>query len=334
MKKIRIAQIGVGHDHATQIIDSLRKQTDLYEVVGYAVPGQEKTHFPVNLTHCDGLPEMTVEEILQDPTIDAVAVETEELRLTEYALLAAQHGKHIHMDKPGSPDRDAFSRLVETARANGTVLHMGYMYRYNPEVRAAMEQIRSGALGEIYAVEAQMNCLHIPEKRQWLQDFPGGMLFFLGCHLIDLIFGIQGQPQQVLPLSCSTGLDGVTAQDYGMAVFVYPNGVSFAKSCAAEPGGFARRQLVICGSKGTLELKPLEMFATDPPCSDQLYTDVVTCTDRRWEDQGVRRRSVIYDRYDEMMASFAAMCRGEKENPWDYDYEQALFNLVMQACGA
>lgn len=333
MRKIRIAQIGIGHDHAVEILNSLRKQTDLFEVVGYAVPGREKTHFPRSLAQCEGLPELTVEEILNDPTIEAVSVETEELRLTEYARMAALHGKHIHMDKPGSPDLEAFSALIDAAKHSGKVFHLGYMYRYNPEIQAAMEQVRSGALGEIFAVEAQMNCLHIPQKRQWLQDFPGGMLFFLGCHLIDLIYGIQGEPQQILPLSCCTGLDGVTAQDYGMAVFVYPNGVSFAKSCAAERGGFARRQLVITGSKGSIELKPLEMFATDPPKSE-LYTDVVTCTGTNWEDRGLRRKSVVYDRYDKMMASFAAMCRGEIQNPWDYDYELSLFRVIMKACGA
>ena len=38
MKKIRVAQIGIGHDHATAAIGSLRKLTDLFEVVGYVAP--------------------------------------------------------------------------------------------------------------------------------------------------------------------------------------------------------------------------------------------------------------------------------------------------------
>ena len=38
MKKIRIAQIGIGHDHATAAIDTLRKLPELFEIVGYVAP--------------------------------------------------------------------------------------------------------------------------------------------------------------------------------------------------------------------------------------------------------------------------------------------------------
>jgi hypothetical protein len=34
-----------------------------------------------------------------------------------------------------------------------------------------------------------------------------------------------------------------------------------------------------------------------------------------------------------MMASFAAMVRGEKENPYAYDYELELYKMVLQCCG-
>ena len=34
-----------------------------------------------------------------------------------------------------------------------------------------------------------------------------------------------------------------------------------------------------------------------------------------------------------MMASFAAMVRGEKENPYTLDYELALYKLVLECCG-
>ena len=39
------------------------------------------------------------------------------------------------------------------------------------------------------------------------------------------------------------------------------------------------------------------------------------------------------DRYDGMMASFAAMVRGEKENPYTSDYELELYKTVLRCCG-
>ena len=40
-----------------------------------------------------------------------------------------------------------------------------------------------------------------------------------------------------------------------------------------------------------------------------------------------------FDRYDNMMKAFAAMVRGEKTNPWSYDYELTLYKHVLAACG-
>ena len=83
------------------------------------------------------------------------------------------------------------------------------------------------------------------------------MMFYLGCHLVDLILQIQGEPDSIIPLNRRSGLNGCAGEDFGMAVFTYDRGVSFAKTSAVEIGGYARRQLVISGTKKTVELKRL-----------------------------------------------------------------------------
>lgn len=329
MKKIRIAQIGIGHDHASEILRSIRQQTGIFEFVGYALPGIEKEKFQNKFGCLEGLKEMTVEEILNDPAIEAVTIETEEVNLTNYALMAAKAGKHIHMDKPGGLELETFEKLISVLKEKKLAFSLGYMYRYNPAIMELMEDIRAGKLGEIVSVEAHMNCWHTPEKRQWLETFPGGMLFFLGCHLIDLIYRIQGEPEEMLPMSCCSGVDGVTAEDYGMVVLRYKNGVSFAKSCAMEMGGFERRQLVVTGSKGTVELRPLELYGN----FEGQYTGVRVSTSKVWGDPGFRSATRPQDRYDSMMRSFAKITRGEMENPYSYDYELALYKLVLRCCG-
>ena len=331
MRKIKIAQIGTSRNsHGNCIIRSLRCQSDLFELVGYTMPENEKEKFPDFMADFEGLWEMTLDEILNDPEIEAVAVETEEIYLTKYAQLAADHGKHMHMEKPGGTDPVAFEKLIETVKKNGTVFHTGYMYRYNPYVADLLERIDRGELGEILSVEAQMNCAHNPTVRQWLENFPGGMMFFLGCHLIDLIFRICGEPEQVIPLHRCSGLDGVTAMDSSMTVFTYPKGVSFAKTTAVERGGFARRQLVVTGTKGTVELKPLEWYDEGV---DMLWTGRTVHTETVWTQDDPYEKSKVFHRYDPMMASFAAMVRGEKQNAYTPDYELALYRLVQQACG-
>ncbi len=327
MKKLKVVQIGALHDHSSAAIGSLKKQSDIFDLIGYAVPEEEKLTAPQAY---EGLRRMTVEEALNVPGLEAVVIETSELNLTKYALMTAERGLHIQMDKPGGIVLSDFEKLIDTVKAKNLVFHTGYMYRYNPAVMQLMQDIEAGKLGDVYAVETHMDCLHTPEKRQWLEAFPGGMLFFLGCHLIDLIYRIMGEPTEVVPLSQSTGLDGVTAQDYGMALLKYPSGVSFAKSCASESGGFMRRQLVVCGSKRTVTLCPIEGYHED----GTLYTDV--CEEvltEGWNSRAVRTRTAPYDRYDAMMRAFYSYVRGEKQNPYTYDYELSLYKLIMKCCG-
>lgn len=327
MKKIKIAQIGTSQNsHGTLIWCSLLKQQDIFEVVGYAFPENEREKFPKQVEAFNGHKEMTVDEILNDPEIEAVAVETEEIYLTKYSLMVAKAGKHLHMEKPGGMDLADFENLISILKSKNLAFSTGYMYRFNPKIQEALAKVKSGKLGEIYSVEAQMNCCHPNEVRNWLQNFPSGMLFFLGCHLIDLIYQIQGEPEAIIPLSTSTGFNDVSADDYGMVVFKYKNGISFAKTSATECGGFLRRQLVICGEKGTIEIKPLEIAA-----SDGYYTIAGESQSLDWHKPWNITKTEFYNRYDPMMRNFADIVRG-KENPYSYDYELGLYKLILKSC--
>jgi len=329
MRKIRIAQIGVNfYSHGNQIFNSLVKQNDIFELAGVCLPENERERLPDRAAALGDVKELALEEILNDPAIEAVTVETDEIYTTRYALLAAEHGKHVHMEKPGGRELADFEKLIDTFRHTGRVFHTGYMYRYNPAVRDLMRRVREGELGDIVSVEAQMNCSHPPRVREWLNGFPGGMMFFLGCHLADLVMQLQGEPDRIIPLNRRSGADGVDAPDFGMAVFEYPRGVSFIKTTDVEYGGFLRRQLVVTGTKGTMEIKPLERGVEKALVSEQTFYN-----QESWQHTGEHTLSEPYDRYDSMMAAFAAMVRGETQNPYTLDYELALYKNVLRCCG-
>ena len=330
MKKIRIAQIGLNkHSHSVEILESLLRLED-FEVVGICFPENEKERLPAKVEKHPELPEMTLEEILNDPTIEAVAVETDEIYLTKYATMALKAGKHVHMEKPGGRELDAFEEMIAAAKESGKTFHTGYMYRYNPYVIDLLEKAKDGTLGEVISVDAQMSCWHQPEVRQWLQDLPGGMMFYLGCHLVDLIYRLQGQPKEIIPMNTCSGWDDVTALDCGMAVFRYENGVSTAKTYAVERGGFARRQLVVTGKRMTVELNPLEWYVPGTP---NLQTTRYIRYNKKWLEWNEPEKLEPMNRYDPMMSGFAQIVRGERENPYTPDYELELFKLVLKACG-
>lgn len=313
MKRIKIAQIGAGHDHAPAAIQTLKllDKAGIYELVGYCVVPEDSGNIPANSYEGNkdsykDVKQMSLEEILNYKGLDAVAIETEDRALTKYALMAAEKGLHIQMDKPGGIDGDEFDRLIDAVESKKLVFHTGYMYRYNPAVLKLKQDIAEGKLGDIISVEAQMNCIHGIEKRNWLGNYPGGMLYFLGCHMIDLVYSIMGEPEEIIPLSCSSGLGGTTAEDFGMAVFKYKNGVSFAKSTAVEIGGFERRQLVVVGTKGTVELCPFEWLSNGlkDVFSPQI-TEVREAFSGNWHQKGERHFSPEHGRYDGMFRAFA-----------------------------
>ncbi len=336
MEPIRIVLLGTKHDHALPTFRTLMRRTDAFDLLAVVDDDIDaaKSKCP------DGPLYMTTEEFFSQADsmkVEAVAVECEEERATAYANLCIERGWHLHVDKPGSAGYSSFCRMVDSAKAKGLVLQMGYMYRYNPVIQQTLARVRAGELGDIYAVEAHMSVRHDQEKRKWLGKYKGGMTYFLGCHLIDLILLFQGEPLDVIPYTNASGTEGVEAEDHGFTVLTYPYGVSFAKSCAAEYGGFGRRQLVICGTKGTVEIKPLEVHSihsTVPGAAQYTrYRETVEGDGRGiWEDAAPIQRCEDYERYDSMMIPFARYIRGEEENPYTYDYEKMVFRTLMRAC--
>jgi len=336
MRKLNVVQIGTKHDHAGATFQTLRELKEEYEVLGWYEPDEVFRRTARNMPEFIGIREfLSLDEIWEISDLDAVIVETEESLLTKYALVAAERGFPVHMDKPGSPEIVEFTKLVNVCREKKLAFQIGYMYRYNPAVKRALELLRDGKLGEITSVEAHMSCLHSPEKRNWLEQYKGGMLYFLGCHLVDLVYLFQGQPVKILPLSTSTGLDGVKAEDHGAAVFMYPNGVSFVRTSAAEVNGFNRRQLVIVGSKATLEIYPLERHAGENSILDcemkEAYAEDAAKTG--WAECGKVTKYPPFHRYKDMMIDYASMVRGEKENPYTLKYELEVQKLLLDACG-
>jgi len=330
MRKIKIAQIGTSaNSHGQFIWDSLKKQSDIFDIVGYALPEDEREKCPHLLPKYEGYREMTVEEILKDSEIEAVAIETEDMYLTKYAIMAAKAGKHVHMEKPGGRELCDFEELISSMKDSNHVFHRGYMYRYNPCVIELMKRIKNDELGDIISIEAQMSCTHNKKVREWFGNFKGGNMFFLGCHLIDLIYRIQGTPKNIIPLSHSTGVDGVNTEDFGMAVLEYEHGVSFAKVNSTELGGYLRRQFVVTGTKATVELKPFETSVGLGHQTTRTYYNSGS-----WHQSGVETKSEVFDRYDGMMRAFAEYIVGEKKNPYSLEYELELYKIILTCCGA
>ncbi len=323
VKKIKIGHIGLGHMHSAGKMDCVRHYPELFDVVGLAVPEEEETHSWTSYAEFKDIPRMTVEELLNHDDLNAVMVECDDWNLVKYAQLCVNAGKHIHLDKPAGESIPDFEKLIHKAKTGNLTVQLAYMYRYNPAVVKALTLARSGALGEILQVDALMSTMHSDEIRQWLTHFKGGTMHIFGCHIIDLLLLFQGMPDCIVPFNKKTMIHDIDVYDHDFAVFEYPKGISTVRTSSVEINGFRRRQLVVCGTSGTVEIKPLE---TGIP---QKFTEISVSSVKHSGNEVLP----IAGRYDDMMLDFASIVRGEKENPFAYEHELALQRACLKACG-
>lgn len=337
MRRIRVVQYGTWmYTHAAHTMSALRMLPDEYEIVGVCEPHPERRALAQSNPAYAGLRWMTEEEILQTPDLDAVIVESKETEQALDALRFARAGFALHVDKPCGGPSAGFDELISVVREKHLPFQVGYMYRYNPAIVQALETVRSGKLGEILSIELQMSQCYHGDMLRFLGDLPGGMMYYLGCHLVDLLVLLQGEPSEILSLNTATQAEIPGILDYGFAVFRYPHGLSFIKSVACEVSGDIRRQLVISGTKGTLEIKPLE----DPLDAPGLFSaNRVSCrisypsTQFAFDQRSQLTQYPPFGRYDDMMRDFARIVRGEKPNDFSLDHEQRVFHLLTQICG-
>ena len=157
MRKIRIGQIGVGHNHASEKMVALRRLSDFYEVVGIVEEDDSWWSRRGGWAMYQGIPRLTEEELFNTPGLEAVAVETDGFELLETARRCVDRNLSIHMDKPGGEKLEPFCDLLNEFRRKHLTIQLGYMYRNNPAVQYCLEAVRKGWLGEIFEVHAVMN---------------------------------------------------------------------------------------------------------------------------------------------------------------------------------
>jgi len=322
-----VGQIGIGHNHGEAKMKAIRKFPELFEVVGYAEENERWIEKRGELKGYDGLARMSVEEIIEKS--DLVLIESDVWDLTKYARMCVDAGKHIHMDKPASGTLGEFKELLDIAKRKDLVIQMGYMYRYNPAVLACLEHIRNGDLGEIYSINAEMSTFHRQKYKKWLTNFNGGIMYILGSHLVDLIVYIMGEPEKIHSFLKHTGLDGVDVEDNNLAVLEYDKALARIFVSSVEVNGYGRRQLVVAGSKGTVNICPLErpikMTYSDTQMVDSPFENVYL--NEPFEN-------VSGDcRYDDMVNELYAYIMGTKKNPFTYEHDYLVQKVLSEIVG-
>lgn len=332
-QKIKIGQIGIGHNHASEKMAALRKLSDFFEVVGIVEESETWWKARGNMACYQGIPRMTKEELFAVPGLEAVAVEVDVYQLTEVAMECAKHDLHIHMDKPGPERLAPFRDLLYEYKKRELTLQMGYMYRNNQGFSFLQKILEKGYLGEIFEIHTVMNRYDgkNPAYRKWLSQFKGGAVYIFSGHLIDLVVKLLGRPLKVTPYLTKTRDDNLV--DTGVAVLEYPRAIATVRSGVTEVDGFTYRKLVVNGTKGSFELVPLE--APGKYDSVPLSARLTLLEDNAEYKAGTHTvdLGVIPGRYDEELMDFAKIIRGEMENPYSYEHDLIVHEALLLATG-
>ncbi len=334
MKPLRVVQVGTWWmTHADHVMLSMRSMPPYFDVLGICEPDADRRIAAQKRDCYRGLPWLEMEDIYTLRP-DAVMIEGPELEQAKMALPFAERGFHLHIDKPCGTCGEDFEKLCQLAREHHTVLRVGYMYRYNPAIVRARELLCSGKIGELLSMEAQMSQRYGRGMLDILGDMPGGMFCYLGCHLVDLLYTIMGEPTHVFPMHRSSGLEGTQALDSGLVLYEYARGLSILKTFANEVNGHMRRYLEISGTKGTIVISPIECPMEAAPITNANHV-TLTCTTFSPTHPGKLQTETThfapYGRYDDMLVDFARRCRGEGVDRFPIEHERAVHRLFTRS---
>jgi len=96
----------------------------------------------------------SLDEVLADPAVSAVAIATPAATHYGVALAALEAGKHVLVEKPLAPTYEEGRLLVEAAERHERVLMLDHTYCYTSTVAHIRELLRGGALGDLQYLDS------------------------------------------------------------------------------------------------------------------------------------------------------------------------------------
>jgi D-xylose 1-dehydrogenase (NADP+, D-xylono-1,5-lactone-forming) len=193
------------------------------------------------------------EDLLEDPSVEAVYVPLPNSLHVEWTLHALASGKHVLCEKPLTRRPEEVEEVFAAADRAGLLVMEAFMYRHHPQTRRLQELLAEGAIGEVRLIRSAFSfMLTRPGDVRLSRALDGGALMDVGCYCVSGARLVAGEPEDVRALRL-TGASGVDVRFAGMLRF--PGDVLAHFDCALDLPG--RSALEVVGSEGRL-------FIADP----------------------------------------------------------------------
>jgi predicted dehydrogenase len=158
-----------------------------------------------------------LQELLDDPELDAVVLATPVPTHAELAVRVARAGKHCFVEKPLATNTADAEEAVAAARSAERILMVGHLLEYHPAVDRLKELIDGGELGSLYYLygnRLNLGVLRSDENALWS----------LGAHDVAVVLHLIGEePEECLAHGASYVREGV--QDVVFCYLRFPSGI-------------------------------------------------------------------------------------------------------------
>ena len=200
------------------------------------------------------------EALLADPEIDAVYIAVPHTGHAEWAIKAAEAGKHVLVEKPLALSAFEIDAVFHAHRKAGTFAGEAFMYRLHPQTAKLAEIIRSGAIGEVRMIQSSFGFSmgkFQPQHRLFASELAGGGILDVGGYPVSMsrfIAGVaMGKPfADPVKVSGTAKLNAEGTDDWAAAILTFENGIVAQVSCAVMAN--LDNVLRIHGSEGRIEV--------------------------------------------------------------------------------
>lgn len=198
--------------------------------------------------------------LLADPEIDAIYIAVPHPGHAQWAIRAAEAGKHVLCEKPLGLTAFEADAMMHAARKAGTFLGEAFMYRLHPQTLQLVDLIKSGVIGEIRMLKSSFGFAmpdFMPEHRLYANDLAGGGILDVGGYPVSMVRLIAGaaagepfaEPDKVVG-AAHLGQSGV--DEWASAVLHFPGGIVAEVSCSISLN--QDNVLRIFGTMGRIEV--------------------------------------------------------------------------------
>ena len=265
------------------------------------------------------------------PGLQAVTVEVPNNDLVPVALRCMERNLAMHMDKPAGEDLAQYKKLLDGCKERNLPFQMGFMFRGNPAFQFCIAAIRNKLIGEVFELEADMNhCYGGEPYQEYIGKFAGGIMYNLGCHLIDFVAAALGRPENVTPFLKSAPGYPASVRNNCMAVLEYPHAIVTLRSCSKDIADTDGRRMKIVGTNGSIAFNPLERFDGKPV---ELSLNLAAAAGEFPAGKHTLRFPPQADRYEAQLLELARIIRGEIANPYTYEHDYLVHEVTLAAAG-